>query len=121
MVQRKKYTGWHKTHRSSCDFDISMRELDEKLRYAMINELYIIKWYIRRARVPFSRKVLSYSESKLNWRITSAVPNSQIVQENLMKIIRNNPKLPYTKWGLARYLNKLLKKEGLDKTWLIVY
>lgn len=86
-----------------------------------MNELYILIWHFKRTRRLWSNFFETKKVSKFIWSTTSAIPNSKDVKVRLEQIIDKSGKLPSTKRGLAKYLNKLLKEAGLDKNWIIYY
>ena len=99
----------------------ALRELDEVLDSWNKNFLYIHEWHFSKHRKLFSKEIVTRRSRNISSKITSAVPGSSEIKDQIFDGLSKWTDLPRTKKGLARHLNKLLKNAGLDKYWVICY
>lgn len=103
------------------EFEMQLKKLDATINRCTHNTIIIYDWLYKKRTKFWSRQTVTRRRKNITIETVSTIPGSKEIAKQIWLGLDKWSDLPSNKRKLAKFLDKLLKDQKLDKYWLIYY
>ena len=103
------------------EFEMQLKKLNDTLSRCAHNTIIIYDWLYKKRTKFWSRQTVTRRRKNITIETVSTIPGSKEIAKQIWLGLDKWSDLPSNKRKLAKFLDKLLKDQKLDKYWLIYY